>query len=238
VRGTGGGPRPEASHDAIAIAMHNLRNPLNGIYMAAGELAKKVPPELSAYVDVVRKSARRLNRLVADLGELAAADGGRFRLERVPEDPAQLVASVAASFTGAAAAKHVEIRTELAPDLPRVALDELRFRQVLSDLIENALEFGNGATPITLAAAVREGMLEVRVIDRGPGIAAQDLPRVFDRFWMANRVHRHGNGLGLAVAKVLVEGHGGTLRLEATPGGGVTAVATFPLAATPPAGAS
>lgn len=220
-------------HDAIAIAMHNLRNPLNGIYMAAGELAKRIPPDLAHYVEIVRKSARRLNRLVHDLGELAAADGGRLRVELAPEDPGPLIREVAASFAGDATKKGTDLRVELAEPLPSVPLDADRFRQVLADLVDNAIKFGAapGRGPIVVRAAVRDRTLEVSVVDRGSGIAATDLPRVFDRFWMANRADRAGNGLGLSIAKELVEAHGGTLRVESTAGDGTTATATFPLGA-------
>jgi two-component system, OmpR family, phosphate regulon sensor histidine kinase PhoR len=126
------------------------------------------------------------------------------------------------------------IRVEVAPDLPRVWVDRGRIEQVLINLIHNAVKFTPEGGEIVIQAGVTDGMLQVSVRDTGVGITAEELPRIFERFYKTDAARRSaGSGLGLAIAKRIVQGHGGTIWAESTPGHGATLAFTMPLATSP-----
>ena len=111
------------------------------------------------------------------------------------------------------------IRVEVAPDLPPVWVDRGRIEQVLINLIHNAVKFTPEGGEIVIHAGVADGMLQVSVRDTGVGITAEELPRIFERFYKSDAARRSaGSGLGLAIAKHIVQGHGGTIWAESTPG--------------------
>ncbi len=129
------------------------------------------------------------------------------------------------------------LRVDVSPDLPQVRVDRGRIEQVLINLIHNAVKFTPEGGEIIVSAGLRDGMLRVSVRDTGVGITAEELPRIFERFYKTDAARRSaGSGLGLAIAKHIVQAHGGTIWAESTPGHGTTFSFTIPLA-TPPDGA-
>jgi signal transduction histidine kinase len=129
-----------------------------------------------------------------------------------------------------AAAASLALCLEVAPDLPAVWVDRERLQQVLENLIGNAITFTRAGGAITVGATPLGRELRCWIADTGAGIAAEEVPRVFDRFYQARRPGRHGAGLGLAIAKGIVEAHGGRIWVESTPGRGSTFSFTLPLA--------
>jgi signal transduction histidine kinase len=129
-----------------------------------------------------------------------------------------------------AAAKRIALVTDLSPALPRVDGDRERLLQVFSNLGGNAIKFTPENGRIEIRVSVRESGVEFAVRDNGPGIASEDLPHIFDRFWQAKKAARSGVGLGLAIAKGIVESHGGGIRVESQPGQGSCFAFTLPVA--------
>jgi two-component system phosphate regulon sensor histidine kinase PhoR len=123
------------------------------------------------------------------------------------------------------------LRVEAPPDLPAVRVDRGRIAQVLINLVHNAVKFTPEGGEIVATAELADGMLQVSVRDSGVGITAEELPRIFERFYKSDAARRSpGSGLGLAIAKHIVQAHGGTIWAESAPGGGATVSFTVPLA--------
>jgi two-component system sensor histidine kinase BaeS len=149
-------------------------------------------------------------------------------LHREPVDPDVLVDEVVRSFAGAATTAEVTVRAEVPDDLPILDVDPVRLREVLTNLVANAIRHTPAGGSVTVSAAVADPWLELRVVDTGPGIDPTVLPHVFERFVKA--AGSGGSGLGLAIARSLTEAHGGTLEVEASGSGGTTFRARLPLA--------
>ena len=126
------------------------------------------------------------------------------------------------------AARHRQITVDLAPDLPLVLMDFVLIVQVMVNLLDNALKYSEGATPVQVEAQVAEGQLQVRISDHGKGIREDDLERVFDKFYRGTPAGAPGAGLGLSICKGLVEAHGGRIWVERRPEGGIVAEFTLP----------
>src|SRR5262249_47621184 len=175
--------------------------------------------------------AHRVEKLLHDLLDVHAIEGGRFSLTRGWVNPTRLVLAALDSQTGLAGSSSVIIGTDIAPDLPALEVDHERILQVLENLIGNALKFTPAGGTVTVAASGGEpGFVEFTVRDTGPGIAPSDLPHIFTRFWRGRRSGREGTGLGLAICKAIVEAHGGRIWAESTPGAGTSIHFTLPAA--------
>ena len=168
-----------------------------------------------------------MERLLEDLRTLSLAEAGSLTLHPEPVDPGVLVGDIADGHRGAASAAEVEVRVDVAGAPPEVLLDPLRIREVLTNLIVNAIRSMPDGGTLSLGAAVEGTELLLTVTDTGIGMEADELERVFERF------HRSpespGTGLGLTISKDLVEAHGGVLTLESSPGVGTTATVRLPL---------
>ncbi|NTW97449.1 MAG: sensor histidine kinase, partial [Oscillochloris sp.] len=193
-----------------------------------------------------------LERLIDDLRLLALAEAGQLALYREAVSPAQLVHDAGRSFAQQAADRGVELRVELADSLPEISADPQRIAQVLGNLVGNALRHTPAGGSVTLRVTKDEGrrmkdedrasaalilhpssFILFEVIDTGDGIDPADLPRIFDRFYRADRSRARssgGAGLGLAIARRLVEAHGGAIRAESAPGQGTAMSFSLPSA--------
>ena len=161
-----------------------------------------------------------LARLIEDLRTLSLAEAGTLALHREPTDLSIVAAEVARSFEQPAQTAGATIELELADDLPLLDVDPIRMREVLANLVANALRYvGTGGTVRIGGRSTAEGIV-LEVIDDGPGIPADLLPTVFDRF--AKSPDSRGSGLGLAIARAIVEAHGGRIAAESPPNGGTT----------------
>ena len=218
-----------------ADVAHELRTPLSLILGHTEALCDGLlPPDLETLA-VVHDEARRLARLVEDLRTLSLSDAGELSLQREPVDPYELLSKAASAFRSQALARSVQLMVEADPDLPQIEADRDRVAQVLGNLLSNALRHTPEGQLVVLGATAMNGHVRIVVEDTGPGIAPEDLPHVFERFYRTDRSrHREdgGSGLGLAIARSLVEAHGGRIWVESEPGEGATFTAELPLAGT------
>jgi signal transduction histidine kinase len=222
----------QAQRRFVADASHELRTPLTSIRGNLGLLQRQPPiaeaDQIAVLADLVSES-ERLSRLVADLLTLARSDTGRPpRQEPVPLGP--LVADVIRRI----AASHPDRLIHEDADVHAVALgDPDAITQVLFILLDNALKFTPPDGTVSVTTGVRDGVV-IAVHDTGPGIAADALPQVFERFYQGDVARAgSGTGLGLPIAKALVEGLRGTIEVESRVGAGSTFTVTLPRAATP-----
>jgi two-component system, OmpR family, sensor histidine kinase BaeS len=173
------------------------------------------------------EETRVMSRLIDDLRTLADAEGGTLKLQRESTDLGLLINEVIASFRGQAQSAGVSLSVETAPDLPQLEIDPARIRQVLINLIANALRYTEGGGSIGVQCESKDKIIEVTVSDTGRGIAAEDLPHIFDRYTKSS--DSRGSGLGLAIARDLIEAHGGTISAQSTLGQGTIITFTLPV---------
>jgi two-component system OmpR family sensor kinase/two-component system sensor histidine kinase BaeS len=210
----------------MADIAHELRTPLSVVQGRLEGLVDGVYPRDDTTIGEVVEETKLLARLVDDLQTLANAEAGTLTLRKEPTDPAVLIQEVVRSFAGDAQSKQVSIRTDFPSDLPIITIDPLRIREVLVNLISNAVRHTPQAGNILITARMDDGRMAVSVTDSGPGIPPDDLPKIFDRFYRG--ATSRGSGLGLTIARNLVHGHGGEIRAENIPGNGATLTFTIP----------
>lgn len=212
----------------MADIAHELRTPLTIIEGRLEGILDGVYPRDDERLGEVLEETRVLARLVEDLRTLANAESGSLTLQKEPTDLAILIHEVVNSFSSAAAAGDVSVRVEGNTDLPLIQIDPLRIREVLSNLLSNALRHTPRGGSVSVNAEVAGARIVVSVADTGAGIPAEELPRIFDRFYKGSA--STGSGLGLTIARNLVVAHGGELRAESLSGRGTTMSFTLPLA--------
>jgi len=219
----------------VADVAHELRTPLSVLQGNLRAILDDVYDLDKAEISHLYDETRLLSRLVDDLRELALADAGQLNLNLRPADVAQIICSTTDNLALAAEAGQVNLTASIPDSLPAVQADPDRVAQVLRNLLVNALRHTPSGGSVTVTASAREGMVEIAVADTGEGIAAEDLPHVFERFWRADPSRARddrlagGTGLGLSVAQSLVEAQGGRIRAESTPGEGTVFRFTLPL---------
>lgn len=201
---------------------HELRTPLTRMQCQVEAIQDGLAPSTPDALHQLHDQILQLDRLVDDLQDLSLSDAGQLKLTPVPVRLDVLICEVAAGRS---------IALDVAPDLPPVLADQRRLRQILENLISNALRYSPEGAPIRIAAIRRLGEIEVRVQDRGPGIPPEHLALIFERFHRVDESRARstgGTGLGLAIVKHLVEAHGGHVRAESSPGSGATLIFTLP----------
>jgi signal transduction histidine kinase len=185
-----------------------------------------VYPRDEAQINAVLQETRMLTRLVDDLRTLAHTESGTLALQKESTDIGVLVSDATASFAAEAAERNVIFDVHAAPDLPLIEVDPLRIREVLTNLISNALHHTPGGGRVSVDAAARTDAIVVTVSDTGSGIAETDLSKIFDRFYKGGG--SRGSGLGRTIARNLVVAHGGEIRAESVEGKGTTMTVTLP----------
>jgi len=209
----------------LANVSHELRTPLTSIRgfleaMIDGVIDEQ---EREKYLQIMHQETLRLGRLVSDVLELARLESGKVELERKETDLASLIARSILKLTPQIEEKELKVRTQIAPGLPSVWVDEDRMEQVILNLLGNAIFFSPQGATITITATQKEGFVEVGIEDQGPGIPEEEIPYIFERFYRVekSRAKKHGGlGLGLAIAKQIVELHGGEIGVESEIGRG------------------
>ena len=210
---------------------HDLRTPLTVIAGYIEAMRDGVLRPTPERLGLIYTEIERLQHLIGDLRLLSQADAGELPLHRQPFAPRLLLDRVAAPFRDRAVGQGVALRVEAADDLPLVAVDESRMAQVFGNLVSNALRYTPEGGEIALSAASEGEGVRLTVRDTGTGIAAEDLPHVFDRFYRGDKARQAADGesgLGLAIARALVEAHGGHIHAEAAPGQGTRLVIHLP----------
>jgi signal transduction histidine kinase len=211
----------------LAIVSHDLRNPLTVVSTAAAVLLEKGGPHANL-VTSIRNAAGRAQKLVEDLLSTAMVDAHALSLERRPESIPAILREVASIHRPLAEAKSVELFLEAEGDEIEANVDRHRLLQALGNLVDNAIKFSGAGGRVELTAARSGAALLLEVRDFGPGILAEHLPRIFDRFWQASQAERAGAGLGLSIVKGIVDAHGGQIRVQSRPGQGTTFTILLP----------
>ena len=207
----------------VADVAHELRTPLSVLQANLTALLDGVYPLEPAEIARLADEARLLSRLVDDLRELAQAEAGQLNLNLRPIDVAGVVQGTIDAFSATADEQQIALSASLPPELPPVQADPERVAQVLRNLLSNALRHASPGGAICVSASSLPGQVEVSVSDTGEGIAAEDLPHVFDRFWRSDKSRARetgGSGLGLAIARRLIEAQGGQIGVESQVGQG------------------
>jgi two-component system, OmpR family, sensor histidine kinase BaeS len=211
---------------------HELRTPLSIILGYTEALSDGKLQGKPAIYDAMYGEAQLLSHLVDDLRTLSLADAGELTLNRTLMPAGECIERTVASHGELAAQRGVRLDMELGPHLPMVEADRERIAQVLANLVSNALRYTPEGGVITLSAEAADDRVLLRVSDTGPGIEPEHLPFVFRRFYRADdaRPANGESGLGLAIAKSLVEAHGGTIQVQSEPGHGATFTVALPAA--------
>ena len=216
--------------DILAIVSHDLRNPLNTISMSLSLLEMGHGHDRSrAQAGIIRRALGHMNRLIQDLLDVNQIAAGRLEVRAEPLEVATVMEDARAALAQMAMRKSQ--RLEVHGAAAAVLADRDRVGQVLANLVGNAIKFTPEGGRIVVSAEAQEREVRFCVADTGPGIEAQDLPHIFDRFWQVRRVRRGGVGLGLAIGKGIVEAHGGRIWARSRPGVGSEFFFTLPRAA-------
>lgn len=211
---------------------HDLRTPLSILRGYTEGLQDGRLQGAPRLYTIMHGEVEHLQRLVDDLRVLSLADAGELPINRRAVDPAALLERTGLAYIVKAEEQGIELRVEAAEDLPSVEVDTDRITQVLNNLVSNAMRYtSQGAIVLAAHADAQRVYLEVR--DTGSGIAAEDLPFIFDRFYRADKARQRStadtsSGLGLAITKAIVEAHGGTIAATSTEGGGTTFTIALP----------
>jgi len=217
-----------ARDDVLAVVSHDLRNPLQTIAMAASLLddeglaldADKRREQFS----IIKRSSKRMNRLIDDLLDVSRIEAGHFRVKRQCEHPIKIAEDAFEALRPTAETRHLNLRWEAPDQLRPVNVDRDRIMQVLTNYLENAFKFSSEGSEVLLRLEANpEGNgIRFSVQDHGSGIAAEAVPHVFDRFWQSGTTAHKGSGLGLAIAKGIAEAHDGRAWVESVVGEGST----------------
>jgi len=213
--------------ELMADIAHELRTPLAVIQGRLEGLLDGVYARDEEHLAGVLEETRVLARLVEDLRTLANAETGVLTLQKEPTDLSMLIRDVVNTFSGETSGRGIGVQVHLPADLPLLTIDPLRVREVLVNLLSNALRFTPPGGVVSIDGRLDDGAVAVAVRDSGPGIAPEDLPKIFDRFYKGKA--SRGSGLGLTIARNLVTAHGGSIRAESAPNAGTTLRFTLPI---------
>ena len=225
----------KARRQMTADIAHDLRNPLTVIGGYIESMRDGVLKPTPERLDAIQSEVEHLQRLVEDLRTLSQADAGEMVLNREPVSVRGLLERAAQSYRPLAEKNGIQISIDAAADLPEVGADPDRLARVLGNLISNSLRYTPAGGEIRLSAQAQDGnAVKIAVADNGKGIAPESLPYVFDRMYRADssRSRSEESGLGLAIARSIVDAHGGSISAESTPGAGTTMTIVLPCSVT------
>jgi len=222
-----------ARDEMVGVVSHDLRNPVAAVKMLSRMMLQTPPGERAdprESIELIAQAAEQMDALIRDLLDVNRLDGGKLVISPVPVDPSALLKDSLQTLRPLVEEKLISLELQIEPALPKVMADRERIQQTLSNLVGNAIKFSPPGSNIVVGARGDADDVIISVLDRGRGIAAEHLPRVFDRYWQSSRTDRQGAGLGLAIAKGIVEAHGGKIWIDSKPGEGTTASFSLPLA--------
>jgi signal transduction histidine kinase len=224
-----------ARDELVGVVSHDLRNPVAAVKMLSRTMLRgpnNGGPVSRENLELIAQAAEQMDALIRDLLDVNRLDGGKLVISPVPVDPSVLLTDSLQTLRPLVEEKAISLDLQIETPLPQVMADRERIQQALSNLVGNAIKFSPTGSKIVVGARGQPDDVVISVFDRGKGIAAEHLPRVFDRYWQSSRTDRQGAGLGLAIAKGIVEAHGGRIWIESTPGEGTTASFSLPHALT------
>lgn len=220
--------------DLIAWVGHDLQTPLASIRAILEALADGVvddPDAVRRYLQTAQRDVRSLSLLIDDLFQMAQLDAGGLRLDLAPSSLSDLISDTLESFSALAIAQGIQLEGSAASDVDPVHMDTPRIGRVLNNLVGNALRHTPAGGRVEVRARRDGPRIEVLVADSGEGIRVEDIPHVFDRFYRGEKSRSRatgGAGLGLAIARGIVEAHGGQIRVESNPGLGTRFIVSLP----------
>jgi PAS domain S-box-containing protein len=220
-----------ARDSVLGVVSHDLRNPLTAILLNvdAALASGTLPPAACEALEGVVRSAQAMDRMIQDLLDVARIEARQLRIDPAPCAPADLVGEAVGMMAPIAEERGIRL-AEAVEGCPPVRADRDRVQQVFSNLVGNALKFTPPGGMVTVGAAPGDGTVRFWVRDTGPGIAADEVERLWDPFWQGEgAARRSGAGLGLPIARGIVEAHGGRAWVESTPGAGTTFHFTVPM---------
>jgi signal transduction histidine kinase len=216
----------------LAVVSHDLRNSIGAIATSARLLLVATTDEQQRIrrTDTIVRACERMNRLMQDLLDASRLQAGyTISIDPTAQDVAALIRDACESFRASAEARLIEIACDVPRHVPRVSADRDRILQVLSNLLSNAMKFTPEGGTITIRAEPQDQGVRFSVADTGPGIRTEDLAHIFERFYQASSTASKGTGLGLPIAKGIVEAHGGRIWVESKAGIGATFYFTLPI---------
>lgn len=221
----------ELRRQMTADIAHELRTPISVILGHAEAVHDGVLPPTTETFEIIREESQRLERLVEDLRTLSMADAGELQLMLRPTSPGMLLEEAQRVYAHQAATDQVSLELHVAQDLPDVDADPQRMKEVFANILNNALRYTPAGGRIVLSAGLAGDYVEFRVQDSGPGLPAEELERIFDRFHRVQTARSRvegGSGLGLAIARSIVERHQGIISAQSEPGSGLAIVLRLP----------
>ncbi len=212
----------EGASVVVSDIAHDLRSPLSVITGYAEALSDNKLPGTQEVYNILLQETKHLDRLVDDLRLLTLADTGELPLNLQLTSPRSLLERVTTRHSVTAEQLNIKMQIEVREDLPLVNVDVERISQVLDNLILNAFRYTPKGGQVLLSADAPGNQVEITVSDNGRGISPEDLPHVFDRFYRGDKSRQHNgeSGLGLAIAKSIVEAHGGRISVQSESGQG------------------
>ncbi len=222
----------QLQRNMVADIAHELRTPLSNLKGYLEAIRERVVEPDEKTIRSLDEEASLLSRLVNDLQELSLAEAGELKMVIQPEDIAELINQTVIAVQAQASAKGLSVSIDLPDELPSVNIDSQRIGQVLLNLLENALAHTGKGDAVTVTAREQGKWVEVTVSDTGEGIPSEDLPNIFDRFYRVDKSRTRAtgsSGLGLTIARRLVEAHGGKINAQSEPGKGSRFYFTIPV---------
>ena len=219
--------------DLLAVVAHDLRDPLNAMMLRASLVARWAPQapsgeRIRTSAEQIRRCAERMNGLVCDLLDAARLNAGRWALSRRAYSVTQLVEDVIETVAPLALARSIRLESNVTVD-GAACCDPARVHQALANLLGNAIKFTHKGGTVVLGAHEDGGRIMLSVTDNGQGIAESDLPYLFDRYWKGGRPSPEGAGLGLHIAKTILDAHDSAIEVQSRLGAGTTISFSLPL---------
>ena len=221
-----------ARDEVLAVVSHDLRNPLSTISLSASLLLDESTErreQPSRFLRVIKRAADQANTMIKNLLDISSIEAGHFSVNRSREDIAELMRQAHELLAPLAERKSIHLEWEVPDQHLIVSADANQLHRVFSNLVGNAIKFTPAGGVVSVRVEVSGDELRFSVSDNGPGIAAEQLPHVFDRFWQGRQGDRRGAGLGLSIVRGIVEAHGGRIWVESRLGNGTTFHFTVPL---------
>lgn len=216
--------------EIVGVVSHDLRNPVAAVKMLSRAALIEMDDGGTSRAEnilLIAKAAEQMDALIRDLLDVSRLDAGKLTIHQEPVDPSALLSGSLQTLLPLVEEKAIKLDLQLEVGLPKVLADSERIQQTISNLVGNAIRFTPSGGKIIVRTRSTGEEVIVSVIDNGTGISTEQLPKVFDRYWQSARTDREGAGLGLAIAKGIVEGHGGRIWIESTAGQGTTASFTL-----------